>query len=356
MTGLESRVGAFDDYTLPPEALSWSTGVATRPHFHIQSHDTLAAAVRRVILEQVRHALQIQHPGHGTSAHENRFFDESVHELRKSIKRVRAVLRLIRAEIGDDRFRHDDSLLRDTARLWGPVRDAVVLAGLAEKVLPDLELDDEVKDTIVTTLQARAETCTRTARGDRQRLADTTFALNSFASRISSLPTDGPTAIPNAWKSIEPGIDRLARRVVARRDEAAAKKSTVRLHGWRRVAKYLGYQAELLAPEGAEFEMRQIERGSQSRNEKPLLVLHDQLSQLGSLLGDDHDLALLIETLGRDPDLLPDSVDAAHLFWELTRLRHDLQVAAFEIGEKLGDATDLMSAFSDAWRMSRPDE
>ena len=45
--------------------------------------------------------------------------------------------------------------------------------------------------------------------------------------------------------------------------------------------------------------------------------------------------AVLIETLGRDPLLLPDSVNAAHLFWELTQLRRELQAKAFEVGEKM---------------------
>ncbi|AZN30604.1 CHAD domain-containing protein [Flaviflexus salsibiostraticola] len=350
--GLELRMGAFDDHTVPPEALSWSSGIATRPHFHIQSDEPLALAVRRVILEQVFHGLQIQHPGRGNSNDRDHGFDQSVHELRKSIKRARAVLRLVRSEIGEKRYRHENTLLRDTARMWGPTRDAVVLAKLAEKVFPELELDDHVKDDIVTTLRIRAEASTRAARLDEQRLTDTAVALHGFAGRIYAVPTEGPGSIPDTWDSIEPGISLLARRVVRRRDKAVAKPTTERLHAWRRSAKYLGYLTSLLHVEPSDSDIARA-RSQSARNghgEDPLLELHELLSQLGSLLGDDHDLAVLIETLGRDPLLLPDSVNAAHLFWELTQLRRELQAKAFEVGEKLGDTKSIVATISAAWR------
>lgn len=350
--GLESRMGAFDDHTVPPEALSWSPGIATRPHFHIQSDEPLALAVRRVILEQVLHGLQIQNPGHGSSTDRDHDFDHSVHELRKSIKRTRAVLRLVRSEIGEKRYQHENTLLRDTARMWGPTRDAVVLAKLAEQVFPELELDDHVKDDIVTTLRIRAEASTRAARLDQQRFTDTAVALHGFAGRIYAVPTEGPGSIPDTWDSIEPGISLLARRVVRRRDKAVAKPTTERLHAWRRSAKYLGYLTSLLHVEPSDSDIARA-RSQSARNghgEDPLLERHELLSQLGSLLGDDHDLAVLIETLGRDPLLLPDSVNAAHLFWELTQLRRELQAKAFEVGEKLGDTKSIVATISAAWR------
>lgn len=347
--GLESRMGAFEDHIVPPEALSWSSGIDTRPHFHIQSDEPLALAVRRVILEQVFHGLQIQHPGRGNSNDRDHGFDQSVHELRKSIKRTRAVLRLVRSEIGEKRYRHENTLLRDTARMWGPTRDAVVLAKLAEKVFPELELDDHVKDDIVTTLRIRAEASTRAARLDEQRLTDTAVALHGFAGRIYAVPTEGPGSIPDTWDSIEPGISLLARRVVRRRDKAVAKPTTERLHAWRRSAKYLGYQAGLLLPDSdtrSSAESPQHDRGRGTLSE-----LRDQITQLGTLLGDDHDLAVLIEMLGRDPLLVPESVNASHLLWELTQLRRDLQAQAFEIGGQLGDAKRIVDKAADAWHL-----
>ena len=52
--------------------------------------------------------------------------DTLVHDLRKHLKKARAVLRVLREQIGGDSFRREDRRLRDVGRLMTQVRDAEV--------------------------------------------------------------------------------------------------------------------------------------------------------------------------------------------------------------------------------------
>jgi hypothetical protein len=52
---------------------------------------------------------------------------EAIHEARKSLKRLRAVVRLARDPLGDDTYRHENRTFRDAGRKLSDVRDAQVI-------------------------------------------------------------------------------------------------------------------------------------------------------------------------------------------------------------------------------------
>ena len=54
-------------------------------------------------------------------------FDGSIHEVRKCIKRTRAVLRLIRDDIGKDLYRKENIFLRDINRNMSELRSITVI-------------------------------------------------------------------------------------------------------------------------------------------------------------------------------------------------------------------------------------
>ena len=63
--------------------------------------------------------------------------EEGVHEARKALKRLRALVRLIRDEIGDDRYAHVNAELRDAGRSLAAVRDAAAIAVVLERLVAD---------------------------------------------------------------------------------------------------------------------------------------------------------------------------------------------------------------------------
>src|ERR1041384_5148276 len=65
--------------------------------------------------------------------------DEATHDARKRTKKLRALLRLVRPELGDDVYRRENRALRDASRRLSGVRDAWVLV----EALDDLGLPDD---------------------------------------------------------------------------------------------------------------------------------------------------------------------------------------------------------------------
>jgi len=90
------------------------------------------------------------------------------------------------------------------------------------------------------------------------------------------------------------------------------------LHEWRKQAKYLWHQLQLFeaAWTGSEKE------------------LGDQTQKLSQLLGDDHDLAALRETLAADPLAYGHRI-LKGVFAVIDRRREELKRQAFALGRKL---------------------
>jgi hypothetical protein len=101
---------------------------------------------------------------------------------------------------------------------------------------------------------------------------------------------------------------------------AAEQNSTdLNLHEWRKQVKYLWHQLRLLesAWKNAETD------------------LGDQYHHLSQLLGDDHDLAVLRQTLAIDPLAYGGHALLKKLFVLIDRRRSELQVEAFALGRRL---------------------
>src|SRR5829696_5999977 len=56
----------------------------------------------------------------------------AVHQARKNVKKSRALLRLVRSELGDKIYRRENRSLRDAARTVAHVRDADVMVETGE--------------------------------------------------------------------------------------------------------------------------------------------------------------------------------------------------------------------------------
>jgi len=77
--------------------------------------------VRRVAHGRIDHAID-ELRGNSESSRA-----EAVHEARKDMKKLRALLRLVRGEIGDEVYAEENARFRDTARQLSGVRDADVM-------------------------------------------------------------------------------------------------------------------------------------------------------------------------------------------------------------------------------------
>lgn len=232
--------------------------------------------------------------------------EASVHDARRMLKRLRALVRLIHASIGDSPKTGDaraaDTSLREAARALSVVRDAAVVLATFEGLAPDAP-------------DARAAASVRASlRRARARSAPVDLPAVLEHVRAFEASVEHWTFRDDGWKAIEPGVLRTyrqGRRALAHARETS--ESTV-LHDLRKRCKDLQFQLALL------------------REIFPHVVsgYHEAASDLGELLGQDHDLAVLADTLKRRRTL-----DVTQWIERIEERRLSLRTQAFPLAEKL---------------------
>ena len=145
--------------------------------------------------------------------------------------------------------------------------------------------------------------------------------------------------VPNKWFSIGDGLGETYRRARDAFFEAQKDPQIEKLHEWRKQAKYLRYQLEILEPLWPER----------------LEELAGEADTMGRLLGDDHDLTLLRQMLTSDPSQFGDRADVELLFALIehrqTQLRRQATVLAERFfAEPSADFTRRLKGYWRTWR------
>lgn len=237
--------------------------------------------------------------------------DAVVHEVRKGIKRLRALLRLVHPVIGDEAFDQENTVLREAAHRLAGARDRHVLektfAGLGEELLARLS-SEEVVALGATLDRSLGEVGQPPQDSD---IAAVRSALMGFGLRTRTwiFATDG-------WEALTPGLALTYGKGRQAMERALRKPTTEDLHAWRRRVKDLWHQHELLANLWPEV----------------FTVLAEQVHALSDALGDDHDLGLLAEVL--TPCEAP-QVACAQFFALIDERRSALQTTARLLGHRL---------------------
>lgn len=292
---------------------------AVRDGFELDLEEPLSSGLRRVSMEEFDRSI-----GGLVSASD---VDVAIHEARKSMKRLRAMLRLIRDEIGDDRYRFENDLLRNTARLIGPTRDAGVMVETVSVLRQ--RFGTHLKRGAFSTLEARLverQLSTRTELlDDEEGLRLVVHALRSGKARYRAWPVESEVSVgrhshvvPDSFESLAPGLLRTYRR--GRKEMATARKtpSGYNFHQWRKRVKYLRHQMELLRTTFPEVLDGHIAA----------------LDKLGEILGEEHDLSELAVLVAGQPEYFTDSTERTLITALAQHRRSELQTAAMAIGRR----------------------
>ena len=255
--------------------------------FRLKPDEAIPDGARRIARGRIDHAIDALADAS----------EEGVHDARKDMKKLRALLRLVRGEVGEKVFRRDADTFRDAARELSGVRDAdVMLATLAD-------LEERYEADVGPVRHALKAHRLRTSGGGRQQAAQTAIAILTEArGRVDDWPLER-----DGFEALEDGLERTYRR--GRRDWRAAVKepSTENLHEWRKRVKDLWYHCSIL-----------------QETWKPVMsALADEAHELSDRLGDDHDLAILLE------------FGAESLEPVIATRREELQDEAFAYGTRL---------------------
>ncbi|MDX6589356.1 MAG: hypothetical protein QOI84_630 [Solirubrobacterales bacterium] len=281
-------------------------GQGTSRSYGLKHREGAGEGLRRIALGRAEKALEeLREAGNGGG------LAESIHGARKDLKKLRAVLRLSRDELGPKLFRTENRRYRDAGRLLSSSRDA------------------EVKLATVVALRHRFETAFPTEAGreweaalerERDEGAGAAERLREPIERSARMIEAGRDRIADwppqkdSWRLVGPGLTRSYRSGRQALKRTLDDPGTESVHEWRKRTKDLWYQLRIVRKAWPELVESMVE----------------QAHELADRLGDHHDLAVL------EADLAGREIEQRAAFEKLIAQQQDeLLGEAVEIGRRL---------------------
>lgn len=270
------------------------------------TEEAVPDALRAVAAEQLADAVR--------NLREERVTDPvtAVHEARKDLKKTRSILRLSREGMKPKARRGVNDALRDIAAGLADVRDADVMVETAGKLHE--RFAGQVSARAFSTVRRRFATQALRSRAaaDEAISDEVVAALQAQLAGVKHWPVeavDGEALAAGVSVAYERGREWF---------RVARKEPTVDgLHEWRKRVKDLWYHARLL----------------EAAWPGTFRALAEEAHALSDLLGDDHDVGVLIERFGGE--LWPPSVDQEAFLELCDKRRAELEADAFALGAKL---------------------
>ena len=294
--------------------------------YRLKSSESLPKGLRRIAREEIESAERLLR--HTTAA--NR--DEAIHEARKSIKKARALLRLIRPQL--DGSREDDRLLREIGHKLSAYRDAQAI----------IEMFDNLNRKFKNTLKSAAVSSIRRALLQRKEERERNIHIvRTLKKRADSLRAVAKRV--DAWKFRRNfGLIAAALASTYSRSRKAMarvhKKARPELcHEWRKLVKDHWYHMRLLVDAWPDW----------------IHGYENSLKDLEMWLGDHHNLQVLRQILAAKPRLYgqPENVN---LSLDLAgKYQRELRKNALSLGdriyeEKPGRFRKQIEDFYEAWQ------
>lgn len=239
--------------------------------------------------------------------------DVDVHAARKSIKRARAGLRLLRDVVGRTAHQRENATLRDAARPLSPARDAKILLDVLESLAGKRLGTPDSLEKLRQVLSRRRDQLKSHAMAKHQ-IVTVRRLLRDVDRRIKRWSLTGADADGSL-------VVRALRRIYRRGQKAmSAARRTPRaalLHEWRKEVKYLWHALQIL-----------------QRNQTHADERADIAHKLADHLGDHHDLAVLHDCILARRTLLSRAA-ARELVREIRKRQLVLEKKAFTLGQRL---------------------
>jgi CYTH domain-containing protein/CHAD domain-containing protein len=243
-------------------------------------------------------------------------FGRAVHESRKSLKRLRAVTRLVRSEIGGGEFGRENASFRDVGRKLSGSRDAQVLIQAFDALCTRYQA--ELASARLDAFRSRLVTDYEGLRGQLQP-GGPLFGELATELRAAEERVGGWSFSHKGFRALAPGLERAYRGGGAAYRIALRDPTPEHLHDWRKRVKDLWYSLQLL----------------EAANPKRMKKLAGTAHELSELLGDDHDLVVLEQHAERYRGDFPDETSFTLLRGAAERRRMELEARAFGMGSDL---------------------
>lgn len=293
--------------------------------YRLNETESLSDGIKRIVLEQIDQALDKLKP-------RVRNKDEAIHDARVCIKKIRAVLRMIRDSLGDGTYEKEDTAYRNTARMLSKVRDSAAMLEIVDKLIKHFS-DQLAKDAFANVQSPLLRS--RKARQQDKKSAMTKAAksLRQARQQVQKWPDMGHRQV------LARGLKRVFKDGRTNFATAYDQPSVEAFHEWRKEVKHLLYQTHLLRPLWRET----------------MKALETELKTLGEYLSEDHDLAILREQVSEQLEESENRTEIEALVALIDQRRNELQVMARVLGariytEKPRHFVGRAEAYWQAWR------
>ena len=225
--------------------------------------------MREQLERALRESAQLQGPRKAKAAH----------ATRKRIKKIRAVLRLVKKEIGAEVYGEESERLRQVAHAFADLRDADAQLDLLEELSESAGLEAGAFAMTSNLLSANLREAARSGQEQRE---EAIALLASIGDRLEGWPLDHLTL-----KDLCCAFQKTYRKARKCFHYALDHRTADTLHSWRKHTKRVWYQARLL----------------QELRSPVICEIANGADVLGARLGDLHDLAFLREQLKGHGDI-----------------------------------------------------
>jgi CHAD domain-containing protein len=277
--------------------------------YQLKKSESIPANIRRIILGQQKNAIEfLTSPGMDA--------DLAIHETRKCFKRIRAVFRMVRFEVGDGIFRKENEIFRDAGRLLSGVRDSAVLL----QTLTNLKqtFNEGISGEIYESLKSRFETMHKDTFDrivNEEKGIDKAATITRAARfRVAELPLER-----DGFEAISKGVKKVYSSGYKAFIKSQYEPTAEMFHEWRKMVKNLWYHVTLLKP----------------INPPELRKLSLLLDKLSDLLGIDHDLHQLEVTLRKLPEVVENIELYEKLFNAIQIQSFITRAEAWKLGNKV---------------------
>jgi CHAD domain-containing protein len=241
--------------------------------FRLKKGAPVAAEVRRIVLRQLEVAISELHTVGDPQS------DEAVHDARRRIKKIRAIIRLVRPVL-DKAYRSVDDDLRTVARMLAPVADG---RGIIE-TLDELARRYGKAIPPQTLAAARAGVMRNGARADRDAAERGVLEVAAGTLRSERKRVKHWHMTAQGFGAIGPGLEESYRRARHMMIVAWSKPKPSHFHVWRRYVKDHWFHVRLL----------------EGRCGYHLVGYERRIEALDGVLGEYHNVILLRDLLVTD--------------------------------------------------------
>jgi CHAD domain-containing protein len=275
--------------------------------YRLNPQTPISREIRRIAREQINPTIELLQARSGKEQ------GQRVHDARKHLKKLRALLRLIQCNLSDDVLKQENRTFRDAGRKLSATRDAQVRLKTLEKLQKESGANSG-------TLQQALEEITSTLAIPAKNLPASSDPAGTEA--IAILGSAGKRVKKWPMKRLRPtdlcrGLQSVYRRGRKTFAQTRNESSSENLHEWRKRVKDLWYQLRLLQETWPEL----------------LKPYAQQTKLLSEYLGDAHDLDVLRDTIQGLTEV--SSKGRQKVIQLIEKKRAALQEKAFSLGHRV---------------------